>query len=279
MRRWLAPQQLSAGRACRRNMRPGRLVLREPDRVAFMTAVELARAAAVSEATVIRFAVSLRSWAIRSSSASSSGSCRPSRRCPSPPARSRRRRRRPGGSDRRPRAGQYRATFDALDLADVRAVAQLLLAGPRCVWSVCAVLCLADYVAYQLAQILPTFVPSPVAVWTRSSSCSRRRRVVVAFPFPAIPARRWSWCAPPDAGQSVVAIMDGFGSPTATVPSGCCAARLVTDVRRSVRRSARDCRRDRVELSRLDETRALAALKEFERRATRPSCTSPLPSG
>ena len=220
-------QQLAAGRALSPKYAAlADFVLREPDRVAFMTAVELARAAAVSEATVIRFAVSL------SFSGYPEFQREFQRVLQAELTMVRRLQHALGADDADPEgtiAGRelanIGATFDALDPADVRAVAQLLLAAPALrVVGLRASVCLADYVAYQLAQILPDVRP----VTSGGSDAIEQllaapAAVVVAFAFPRYPRETVELVrAARDAGRTVVAITDGFGSPTATVPSGCC---------------------------------------------------------
>jgi DNA-binding MurR/RpiR family transcriptional regulator len=266
-------QQLAAGRALSPKYAAlADFVLREPDRVAFMTAVELARAAGVSEATVIRFAASL------SFSGYPEFQREFQRVLQAELTTVRRLQHALGADDADPEgtiAGRelanIGATFDALDPADVRAVAQLLLAAPALrVVGLRASVCLADYVAYQLAQILPDVRP----VTSGGSDAIEQllatpAAVVVAFAFPRYPRETVELVrAARDAGRAVVAITDGFGSPICDGAERVLLAPVSSPTFVDLYAAPLAVAAAIVyELSRLDETRALAALSEFERRA------------
>ena len=170
-----------------------------------------------------------------------------------------------------------RRTFEQLEPAEVRAVAEEVVTAPSVrVVGLRASACLADYLAYQLSQVRPDIrsITSGGADATEVL-LGAPDALVIAFAFARYPREAVELVrAARLAGRSVVAVTDAFGSPIcdgatrvlvapASSPTFvdlyaapfAVAAAIVYDV------------------SRLDERRALAGLARFEGARHRPRCT------
>jgi DNA-binding MurR/RpiR family transcriptional regulator len=247
-------------------------VLREPDQVAFMTAAELAQAVGVSEATVIRFASSL------SFSGYPAFQREFQRVLQEELTTVRRLQHAIAEGDPEPEETiaqrelvNVRRTFDQLAPAEVRAVAEAVLAAQSVrVIGLRASACLADYLAYQLSQVLPGVrAITHGGADAVESLVAAPDALVIAFAFPRYPRETVELVrAARDAGCTVVAITDGFGSPIAEGAAHVLLAPTTSPTFVDLSAAPLAVAAAVVyEISRIDEARALAALGEFERRA------------
>jgi DNA-binding MurR/RpiR family transcriptional regulator len=247
-------------------------VLREPDRVAFMTAAELARVVGVSEATVIRFAASLsfsgypefqrefqrmlrdELTTVRRMQASlSAGDAAPE------------------STIAEHELANIRKSFENLASDDVRAVAEAVLrAGSVRVVGLRASACLAAHLAYQLSQMLPN-----VEAVTRGGADAQEAIsgvddvLVIAFAFKRYPRETVELVAAArESGLPIVAITDSFRSPICDRPAHVLLAPVSSptfvDLFAAPLAVASAIAYD---VSRLGEQRALEGLERFERRA------------
>jgi DNA-binding MurR/RpiR family transcriptional regulator len=247
-------------------------VLREPDRVAFMTAAELAQAVDVSEATVIRFASSL-------SFAGYPAFQREFQRVLQAELTTVRRLQHAiAEGDGEPEEtivqrelANVRRTFDQLSPDEVRAAAEAVLAAPAvCVVGLRASACLADYLTYQLAQLrrgvraIRRGGADAVEVLLATPGA-----LVVAFAFPRYPRETLELVrAAREARRTVIAITDSFGSPIGEGAAHVLVAPITSATFVDLFAAPLAIAAAVVhEVSRLDEARALAGLGEFEQRA------------